>query len=414
MVTVNPLPKIPFHLGRFYTHTILVNFLLWLPMWIIYLQQVRGMSLALIGIMQGVGFVISAIAEVPAGAVADRYGRKVSLLIGSVAFGLLTVAYGFTSWIPLLFLVHILWSVSQTFFTGADVAFLYDGLKSAGREAEHSKIMGRYSAVVQGAQAVAALLGGYIANSSMQQPFVWSGLACIVGGLLLFKFHEPPAEQSAKQAGGITGELKAAMQLGVSYKTLRNFILFSTVLSLPTFMLLFFFVQPYILSGNINVGWVGAVILLLRSASVTGAALSHRITRRMKESVILFSLPLMMTCCLMIAGWLPVLGGIIILSVMGFFSAAMRPVLTIMLNRMIPSHSRATVLSMQSLLFTLMLAGTQTILSSVVDHFGFPALFFILAVLIGLVGGLFLVFNLRSYQHAVISEDPTSQSKEAL
>lgn len=99
---------VPFQLGRFYAHTVLVNFLLWLPMWIIFLQQVRGMNLGLIGMMQGVGFIIAAIAEVPAGAIADRYGRKISLFIGSAAFGVLTILYGIVSWVPLLFLIHIL------------------------------------------------------------------------------------------------------------------------------------------------------------------------------------------------------------------------------------------------------------------------------------------------------------------
>ncbi|MBG9794362.1 hypothetical protein ABD76_18350 [Paenibacillus dendritiformis] len=400
MESVRASSHVSFQLGRFYAHTVLVNFILWLPMWIIFLQQVRGMNLGLIGIMQGVGFIIAAIAEVPAGAVADRYGRKVSLFIGAAAFGVLTILYGIVSWVPLLFLIHILWSVAQTFFSGTDVAFLYDGLKGAGREEEYSKIMGRYTAVVQGTQAAAALIGSLLANYSMLQPFVWSGLACIAGALLLFKFREPLIDQSSKENKGMAADLKAAFQLCIHLKTLRNFIIFSTVLSLPTFMLLFFFVQPYVLSSDISVAWVGIVILLLRLASITGAAFSHRLTKGIKEKAILLLLPLIMTICLAVAGFTPVIWGIVILSVMGFCSSALRPVLTAMLNRMIPSNRRATVLSIQSLLFTLSLAGTQTILSSVVDYSGFPMLFFILSALVAVTGALFLLFNMRSVQQA--------------
>lgn len=404
-----PLP-ITFQLGRFFAHTVLVNFLLWLPMWIIFLQQVRGMSLGLIGIMQGVGFVIAAIAEVPAGAVADRYGRKVSLFIGSVAFGILTILYGLVSWIPLLLLIHILWSVAQTFFSGTDVAVLYDGLKSAGREEEYAKIMGRYTAVVQGTQAAAALIGSLLAGYTMLQPFLWSGLACIVGGFLLFKFREPPVGQPSQENKGIAADLKEAFHLSLQFKTLRNFIFFSTVLSLPTFMLIFFFIQPYVLTSDIPIGWVGAIILLLRVASITGSALSHRLTKKLKESLILLLLPLIMTLCLAAAGLAPVVWGIVILFVMGFCSSALRPALAAMLNRMIPSNRRATVLSMQSLLFTLMLAGTQTLLSTVVDYSGFPTFFLILSALVGITGAVFLLFNLRQVDEGASQSATTISS----
>lgn len=410
MASTRSASHVPFQLGRFYAHTVLVNFLLWLPMWIIFLQQVRGMSLGLIGIMQGVGFVIAAIAEVPAGAIADRYGRKVSLFIGAAAFGVLTILYGIVSWVPLLFVIHIMWSVAQTFFSGTDVAMLYDGLKHAGREQEYSKVMGRYTAIVQGTQAAAALIGSFLANYSMLQPFMWSGMACIVGGLLLFKFREPPVEQPSKERRGMLAELKDALQLSVQLNTLRNFIMFSTILSLPTFMLLFFFVQPYVLSSSISVGWVGTVILLLRLASITGAALSHRLTKGMKDPVILLLLPVIMTVCLAVAGFVPVIWGIVVLSLMGFCSSALRPALTTMLNRMIPSNRRATVLSMQSLLFTLLLSGTQTVLSSVVDEYGFPVLFFILSAVVAVTGALFLVFNLRSVQQHTAQPSSTMSS----
>lgn len=270
--------------------------------------------------------------------------------------------------------------------------------------------MGRYTAVVQGTQAAAALLGSLLANYSMLQPFVWSGLACIAGGLLLYKFREPSIEQSFKKSKGMAVDLKAAFQLCIHLKTLRNFIIFSTVLSLPTFMLLFFFVQPYVLSIDISVAWVGIVILLLRLASITGAALSHRLTKGIKEKAILLLLPLIMMICLAVAGFTPVIWGIVILSVMGFCSSALRPALSTMLNRMIPSNQRATVLSMQSLLFTLMLAGTQSILSSVVDYSGFPTLFFILSALVAITGALFLLFNMRSVQQAAVQHNSTISS----
>ncbi|WP_176475539.1 hypothetical protein [Paenibacillus sp. 7541] len=49
-------------------------------------------------------------------------------------------------------------------------------------------------------------------------------------------------------------------------------------------------------------------------------------------------------------------------------------------------------------------------LSSVVDEYGFPALFFILSAVVAVTGALFLLFNLRSVQQHTAQPSSTMSS----
>ena len=65
------------NIRKFYVYRFLENLYLWLPIWVVYLQQQRGLSLAQIGALDAPFWLVSVLAEVPTGAFADRYGRRI-------------------------------------------------------------------------------------------------------------------------------------------------------------------------------------------------------------------------------------------------------------------------------------------------------------------------------------------------
>src|SRR5262245_1567134 len=58
-----------------------MDFSLTAPIWVLYLRDERGFSMAQITFMEVPLFLLIVFAEVPTGAVADRYGRRISLLL---------------------------------------------------------------------------------------------------------------------------------------------------------------------------------------------------------------------------------------------------------------------------------------------------------------------------------------------
>ncbi|MXY85436.1 MAG: MFS transporter, partial [Chloroflexi bacterium] len=70
----------------YYLFQFATGFLIWVPVWIIFLQDERGLSLTQVGLMEAVFWSCMMLFEVPTGAIADRFGRRTSLALGGFLF----------------------------------------------------------------------------------------------------------------------------------------------------------------------------------------------------------------------------------------------------------------------------------------------------------------------------------------
>src|SRR6266566_8491130 len=81
------------NIPRYFVYTALkgFGFGLFVAIWVIYLQQQRGLSLSQAALIDVTFFVAAALAEIPTGIVADRFGRKTSMTVGAtlITVGLL-------------------------------------------------------------------------------------------------------------------------------------------------------------------------------------------------------------------------------------------------------------------------------------------------------------------------------------
>lgn len=82
-------------------------------------------QLVLIGVAQG---VIALVFEIPAGVVADTISRKWSLVVAHILMGTAMIVTGLVTDFGALVATQMLWGLSWTFVSGADVAWLTDEL----------------------------------------------------------------------------------------------------------------------------------------------------------------------------------------------------------------------------------------------------------------------------------------------
>ncbi len=146
------------NIWRLFTVQALLMFILWVPIWVVFLQR-KGLNLTEIGLLEAGAWVLTAALEVPTGAIADRWGRKASMSIGAFAYAMAMFLILADALSPLFLLGYALWNSSSAFVSGADSALLYDSLRADGRAAEAAKQTGRYTAIQQGSQGIASLAG---------------------------------------------------------------------------------------------------------------------------------------------------------------------------------------------------------------------------------------------------------------
>lgn len=155
----------------------------------VYLVVDAGLSpsqLVLIGVAQG---VISLVFEVPAGVVADLISRKWSLVVSHVLMGTAMIATGLVTDFASLVATQMLWGLSWTFASGADVAWITDELN----EPTHISVVLMRSGRAQltGAAAGMAGVGAFAWLTQRSTAMMLAGAAMLLLGLYVaFSFRE--------------------------------------------------------------------------------------------------------------------------------------------------------------------------------------------------------------------------------
>ncbi len=322
----------------------LVNLNPHIAVWVIYLMEFRGISLAQVGLMEGIFWSVTLALEIPSGAISDRYGRKVGFLLGTVIEGSGVLMFALADSFPLLMVSYVLWGSGIAFRSGNDGAFLYDALSADGEQKEYADRMGVLAAVMRFAAAGGAIAGGAIAEVTSLQVVIFFGAGSFLAALLaLIPMREPPRTSTvAAQSYGRT--FVEAARVFRRRPVLRWVVLFE-VSMLATMPIQFLLFQPFLRAHGVPLALVGVLTVPVELLGAGGALVSGRLIRRMGVHGV---------SALAVAG---VAGGLLLLAgvdhvvaMVGFVTAAIArgllfPAIGAYINDRVTSDVRATVLS---------------------------------------------------------------------
>lgn len=373
------------NVSKSYFYRFLMEFQLWLPIWILYLQQERGFSLTQITVLDTPFFLLIVLAEVPTGAVADRFGRRVSLMLGSGLFAIAIFVFGIADTYAIILVSYVAWGLALTFQSGADVALLYDSLKATGREDQFRHVSGRLFAV-RGIATVLALLVGAPLAAATSYTFVIT-LSAIFGACALpvaFFMHEPRhnAVEHEPYFSTIGNGLRDVWQT----KWLRYIVLYSAIIGTGLFGPMIF-QQLTLAEFGIDVSYQGVWQAPVRAAGIAASLSAGWLLARVSERAAFFSLPVVIASCSIALAGIDQSWVLIAFVALGFVGGIQHPLFANYINHRIPSERRATLLSVQNVAFSLILALYQPLGGIVADNWGLDAAYL-------LYGATALVFGM--------------------
>ncbi len=366
----------------------------WLPLWIVFALSDVGLTWSQLGVIGPFFYVIASFGQAPAGALADRFGRVRIIRISLIIYITFLIWFAFSGSFWQAAIAWSLWGLAMVTVTGTDSAFLYDSLQALGRARDFERLAGRVFAVRSVALVLATVGGGVIAEFIGTQGTVLSGT--IGTGVALFislGFREPPrhAQGRAEARPAYLDLMKQTLRLAGRTPTIRYSLIFSALLVaalVPEFYLL----QPFLQDQGIEVGWLFTTLQApARVATVFAAALAFWLAVRFGVVRTLASLPVWVVLVYVGIALIDHLGAIGLFIILGLARGAQMPLMEGYLNRRIPSHLRATALSLNHMGWALIMLPFLPVFGRVVDAYPLSTVFLGLA---GFFGPLLLIIML--------------------
>jgi MFS family permease len=333
---------------------------LWVPISMAFMAS-RGLGFDQIMVLSALYSAVVIAVEIPTGALADRLGRRGTMMAGALAMvASCAVSFNATSF-GAFALAEALAAVSITLCSGADSAYLFDLLAANGRTDDYPHRESIASAWHLCGNAMAYAAGGVLAAIDLSLPYlVTAGIAGLAFVAALRLRPEPVPHRHPAMRAEVTAYVET-MRRALDDVRRSGRLIWVILYSALVFVLIKvtnYLYQPYLDARGYGLADTGlifaAVYLLATFVAYRGRAIRDAIGEAPLTYLVLGSLAASFLVLSGLTGpWL--LGALAIQAIAkGLYSPLVKP----MLNREIRASSRrATVLSVESIARRAAMAG---------------------------------------------------------
>lgn len=328
------------------------------------LLAARGFSLTQIGWAEAVFHLTSLLFEVPSGVIADVFGRKRCMIASQCMSAMASVAMMLSGSIGGVCVAMVLSAVGYNFASGAREALAYESLKQCGRQDAYEGFAVNDTTIWRIGTALATLCAGVA---------LWIGPRAAYGvDLTLALLGLWPAMQLQEPQNGEDVDGSIIQRICVAVKESVGFIahsprmlqlMFGNAMVGAVATMLLYLLQARLPVMGIPAGWLGTVLFLLGLSGTLGLQIT-RFTGglRYRLVAVLCGAGVLTGTLLAATSWLPaVLVG-------GFLAGALDDLMDVrsdvLLNEMIPSSRRATLVSVSSLVFSFVMLAVAPLLGA--------------------------------------------------
>ncbi len=362
-------------------HSLFSRLYFFLPILVLWFLA-QGFSQFQVTLLLSLFFLSATLCEIPTGLFSDRFGHRWGIALCGVFQALGVLCLAFASHFGLAIVGEILMGLGQAFYTGAKEAYLFNFLETQQESHLYQRDYAQAKFFEFIGMALGSLVGGSIYDFSPQLPFYLTAAAFFLASGMTYFLKEIPhaGEQAPMDFKGFQRGFREIWQGSTALKSLVGYYcLFFTVILLFIVVL----VQPYLRKIGLPVVLFGITFFFFQISSMLGSLLAKKIPMgRLDRSFFLFlavSFTGIMLGLSLHHSLLSIPLVVAIYLIWGIFL----PTSSEVVNRLIRSDSRATVLSTQDFLQSFLFVLTAPLVGIVVDSWGIGVGLFLLSLLMG-------------------------------
>jgi MFS family permease len=327
--------------------------------------------------------------EIPSGWMADVWGRKKTLVLGSILGSLGFLIYCFSYGFLAFAVAEIILGIGHSFVSGADSALLYDSLKADNKTDKYTREEGRITSVGNFAEAIAGVLGGFLAAISFRTPFYFQFAVAAMAIPAALTLIEPKFKSSG-QAQTIKKLIQNIKGTFVSNQNLRISILLSAVTGTAT-LTFAWLVQPFFKAIDLPVEMFGIFWTALNLAVGVSSIFAHKVEQFLGKRNSLLVIVILVAAGYFLSGIAISYWGIAFLFLFYLIRGLATPILKNYINQYTESEVRATMLSVRNFIIRITFAVIGPLLGWITDNISLNYAF-LLAGGIYLISALIIVF----------------------
>ena len=340
-------------------------------LWMLYLTQ-KGFSPLEVGIMEAVFHVTSFIFEVPSGSLADRFGYKNTLIASRIINTiscLLTVLSG-DFWIVTVGFVFS--ALSYNLSSGTNEALVFESLLAVKQEKRYLKVTANINMILEISNSLGIVVAGLFSHWFFDGVY-W--LQILLNGLAILtalRFEEPPRirQQRQRYFQLITSAFAMTLKIPGLFLVMLAFAFIDSLNATYYFYFQNFFEQLGI--NGIGISLVIFASTLFQLAAVRLAAVvGEQVSLPRLFAIVL----LLLTIATAASGFLPVVGVIPCYILANCLPALVTPIRSNFINQLIPSEQRATINSIDSLCYSMMMIPFFPLCGWLIQIFGYRSTF---------------------------------------
>lgn len=375
--------KLKRNITLFYLDSFLGSLIFILPIWVTFQRQY--LTFTQMSLLTGVRFFCAILFELPTGAFADLFGRKLSVVLGFLIQAASLLIMGLSvNGIQLAFGLIIM-GIGEAFASGADIALLYDSLKELKLESEFQKIRSKSIIIVQAGIIISSIFAGYLFNFYKPLPYFAEAVSLFLSALIFFQMYEEKRPHSSltinKYIDQTMNGVKEVFKKGFT----RDLSIFYVLIGGLTWSWQVYFNQIYATSigySEVGKGWLFAIIRFINSVLIIRILHFDRYITK-KNVFIIYPLLLLISTLPTIYPSFAL--GTLLLFLMTLASTLRFVVLDGYVNEEFTSHHRATAISALNMLVRLVYILSVALSGPLLDKLPAGATYFIMGIIVLIV-----------------------------
>ena len=356
--------------------------------WILFFIQ-NGLSLLQIGLLESIFHGTSLLCEIPSGMLADRFSYKTNLYLARLASIVSSILILFGQgnfWIYAIAMMVNAWSYN--FDSGTSTALLYDSAVEAGQKDRYLQI----SSFLSGVAEVTRTLGTVVAGFFIHGALAWTYLIAIgfsfLSIILIFFMKEPMAKREKNEV--LTFKM-IVQQVRKEWQ--EKPVLFYWMLTyqlVGTLMCMFYFYYQQKISDL--VGWQVSLVMLIGSGlNLIAVYAASQIGKKWNSNRVFPTLVALTGLALLLVFSGTPFAFLLVYLLTDTLYAVYQPIYFNDLQGYLPSSVRATMLSINSMLFSLSMIVIFPLTGWLIDRWGLVAVFLVLGLILLLIYPILII-----------------------